>query len=75
LIIQKDATAPIGLQINKAGGEEGTGREPRLRPIRGNIAPWPKSNNATAANQHRGSNMPGVTVKNTVGEERMPVGD
>jgi hypothetical protein len=75
LIIKKDAAAPIGLQINEAGGEEATGREPRLRPIRGNIAPGPKPNNATAPNQHRGSNMPGVTVKNTVGEERIPVGD
>jgi hypothetical protein len=73
LIIKKDAVAPISLQIDEAWGEEGAGRKPRLAPIGWNIAPRSKPDNATAPNQHRGSNMPGVTVKNTVGEQCIPI--
>jgi hypothetical protein len=75
LIVEEDAAAPIDLQIYEAGGKEGAGREPRLRPIEGNLAPGPKSNNATVPHQHRGFGTPAVTVKNAVRQDGMPVGD
>ena len=75
LIVEENAAAAIDLQIYEAGGQEGAGREARLRPIGGNLAPGPKSNDAPVPDQHRGFGMPAVTVKNTVCQDGMPVGD
>jgi hypothetical protein len=75
LIVEENATAAIDLEIYEAGGQEGTGGEACLRPIGGNLAPAPKSNDAPVPDQNRGFVMPVVTVKNTVRQDGMPVGD
>ena len=75
LIIKKNAGPSIDLQIYEAWGQEDAGREARLRPIGRNLAPGPKPNNAAVPDQHRGFGMPAITVKNTVRQDGMAVGD
>ena len=75
LIVEENAAAAIDLQIDEARGQEGAGRQARLRPIGGNLAPGPEPDDAAVPNQHRGFGMPAVTVKNTVRQDGMPVGD
>src|SRR5690349_425210 len=41
LIVQKDTTATVDLQIDEAGSKESSGGQTRLRPIGGNIGPGP----------------------------------
>jgi hypothetical protein len=74
LIVKENAAAPIDLQIYKAGGQERSAREARLRPIWGDLAPGPKSSDAPVPDQHRGLAMPAVTVKNAVSQDGMPAG-
>jgi hypothetical protein len=75
LIVEENAAASIDLQIYEAGRQKGAGREARLRPTGGNLAPGPKSNDAPVPDQQRGIGMPAVTVKNTVRQDGMPIGD
>jgi hypothetical protein len=75
LIVEEDAPASIDLQIYEAGGQEGAGREPGLRPIEGKLAPGPKSNNTPVPDQYRSFGMPPMTVKNPVRQDGVPVGD
>ena len=75
LIVEQNAAAAIDLQIDEARGQEGAGRKPRLRPIGGNLAPGPKSDDAPVPDQHRGFGMPAMAVKNAVRQDGMPVGD
>ncbi len=72
LIVEENAAAAIDLQIDEARGQEGAGREARLRPIGRNLAPGPKPNDAAVPDQHRGFGMPAVTVKNPVRQDGMP---
>ena len=67
LIIKENAAAAIDLQIYEAGGEEGAGREARLRPIGGNAPLGAKSNDAPGPDQQRGAGTPAMTIKDTVG--------
>ena len=71
---KENAAPAIDLQIYEARSQEGTGRQARMRPIGGNLAPGPKSNNAAVPNQHGGFGMPAVTVKNSVRQDGMSVG-
>ena len=73
LIVEENAAAAVDLQIDEARGQEGAGRQPRLRPVGRNLAPGPKSDDAAVPNQHRGFGMPAVTVKNTVRQDGMAV--
>jgi hypothetical protein len=75
LIVEENATATIHLQIYEAGGQKGSDWETRLRPIRGDLTPGPKPNDASVPDQHRGFGTPAVTVKNTVRQNGVPDGD
>ena len=54
LIVEENAAAAIDLQIDEARGQEGAGRQARLRPIGRNLAPRRKTSDAAVPNQHRG---------------------
>jgi hypothetical protein len=75
LVIEENAASTIDLQIDEAGGQEGAGWKARLWPSAGNLAPAPKSNDARVPDQHGGFGMPAVTVKSTIRQDSMPVGD
>ena len=75
LIVKEYATAAIDLEIYEAGGQEGAGGEACLRPIGGNLAPGPKSND-------RARPGPGPRLRHAsrdrqkpVRQDGMPVGD
>src|SRR5262249_35604267 len=74
-IVEKNAVAPIDLQVYKARRKESTGRQAYVRPIMGNLAPGTKSSDAAVANQHRGVGVPAVTIKNAVRQYGVPCGD
>ena len=74
LIVQKNAAAPIDLQIDKAGGKKSGLRKPCLRPIPGHLIRGPNSRNAPAPNHHRGSGMPAMAIKHAVRKDRVPFG-
>ena len=46
LIVEENAASAVDLQIDEARGQEGAGRQARLRPIGGNLGPGPEPNDA-----------------------------
>src|SRR5215208_4594163 len=53
LFVEENAAAAVDLEIDEARGQDGAGRQPRLRPVGRNLAPGRKSNDAAVPNQHR----------------------
>jgi hypothetical protein len=74
LIIEKNATAAIDLQIYEARSQESPGRETRSRPIWRDLVPGPQAGDAPIPDQYRGARMPTVTVKYAVGQNGMIAG-
>src|SRR5262249_40679324 len=66
LIVQKNATAPVDLQVDKTGSKKGRPREPCLRPILGHLGPGPNSRDPSVPNHNRGLGMPAMAVKDTL---------
>jgi hypothetical protein len=75
LIVEKDSTAAVDLQIDEPRREQNAGGKTRLRAIRRNLAPRRNSDDALVSNQDRRVAMPDVAVKDAVGEDSMPMGD
>jgi hypothetical protein len=74
LIVEENAAAAVDLQINEASSQERAGGQARLRPIGGDAAPGPNSNNAPVPDEDRSFDMPIATVKNAVCQKGMPSG-
>ena len=75
LIVEQNAATAIDLQIDETRSHKSAGWKLRLRPIGGNFARGSKSDDATVPDQNRGFCMPAVTVKNSIRQDGMPVGD
>src|SRR5215471_5591655 len=69
LIVQKNAAAPIDLQIDKAGSKKGCPRKPCLRPIFRHLVPEPNSCNPSIPNHDRGPGMPAMAVEDTLRQD------
>jgi hypothetical protein len=75
LIVEENAAAAIDLQIYEARSDKSAGWEPHTRPVGGNFARGPNSDDAPVPDQNRSFCMPAVTVKNPICQDGMSVGD
>ena len=75
LVVQENAATPVDLQIDEAGSQEGACRKTCLWPTGRNVAPPCQPNDAPLPDEHRGFDMPAVTVKNPIRQDGMPLGD
>jgi hypothetical protein len=75
LIVEQNAATAIDLQIYEARSDKSAGWELHPRPVGWNFARGSNSDDATIPDQNRGFCMPGVTVKNSIRQDGMPVGD
>jgi hypothetical protein len=74
-IVEKNTAAAIDLQIYETRSHKGTGWELHTRPVGWNFARGSNSDDAPIPDQNRGFCMPAVTVKNSIRQDGMPIGD
>ena len=73
LIVEKNATAAIDLQIDEARGQERARRKTRLWPVGGKLGPRSETNDAPLPDQDRGIGMPAAAIEHTVRQDRVSV--
>jgi hypothetical protein len=75
LIVQQDAATPVDLQVDEAWGQKGASRNALLRPSGRDIGRRPQADDPAVPDQHRGFDMPAVTVENPIRQDGMRLGD